>query len=43
VESKEICDQRVREVGRKIGFTKGYKILYALWATIGMTDTISFR
>lgn len=40
MESREIWDQRVREAGQAIGFTEGYKILYAPWATIGTTDTV---
>lgn len=40
MESREIWGQRIREAGREIGFTEGYKILFAPWATIGTTDTV---
>lgn len=39
MESREIWDCRVREAGKVLKFTEGYKILYAPWSTIGTTDT----
>lgn len=40
MESRDIWDKRVRDIGRAVGFAEGYKILYAPWATIGTTDTV---
>lgn len=39
MESREVWDRRVRAAGKVLGFTEGYKILYAPWSTIGTTDT----
>lgn len=40
MESRDVWDRRVREAGKALGFTEGYKILYAPWSTIGKTDIV---